>query len=422
MPKLQAVRGMNDILPEQAAIFSHIESTAKRIFAQYGYQQAIFPCVEKTELFEHSVGQATDIVEKEMYTFEDRNGESLTLRPEGTAGCVRAGIEHGLFYNQTQRLWYSGPMFRHERPQKGRYRQFYHIGVEAFGYAGPDIDAEMLFMSYRLFQALGLTNLTLEINTLGSSESREAYRKKLIGFFEQHANKLDEDSTRRLKTNPLRILDSKNPEMQSLIAGAPKLTDYLDKDSKAHYDTLKSYLRQAAIPFVEKPTLVRGLDYYCHTVYEWTTEHLGAQATVLAGGRFDGLVKRLGGQDTPACGFALGVERLSLLLENQVKLPDQADIYIVVQSDDLMEHALILAEKLRARNSRLKVLTNCGGGSMKSQFKKADKSGADVAIILGDEEFKHSEVTIKNLRDDTPQQRISFEEALKITEVRRGKL
>lgn len=374
---IRSVRGMNDILPNVTPYWQAVETTLNNILTSYGYQEIRFPIVEKTALFCRSIGEVTDIVEKEMYSFDDRNGDSLTLRPEGTAGCVRAAMQNGLL-NQTQRLWYMGPMFRHERPQKGRYRQFHQIGVEAYGFDGPDIDAEMILMTARLWKQLGLTGLTLQINSLGSTEARLAYREKLIAYFEANQTQLDEDSQRRLHTNPLRILDSKNPDMQALNEGAPKLLDHLDEASKQDFTALCASLDAVGLAYEINPRLVRGLDYYGKTVFEWVTDHLGSQGTVCAGGRYDSLVSQLGGKGATAIGFAIGLERLIALLEAMDALPqiEKIDAYLVAVGDNAAKQALLLAERLRDQIPDLKLITHCGGGSFKSQFKHADRSGA----------------------------------------------
>ncbi len=418
---IQAIRGMNDILPDQTPYWRRLEDTVQGVLAAHGYQEIRLPLVEKTELFRRSIGEVTDIVEKEMYTFEDRNGDSLTLRPEGTAGCVRAGIENGLLYNQVQRLWYAGPMFRHERPQKGRYRQFYQIGVEAFGMSGPDIDAELLFMTARIWRQLGLQEVRLQINSLGSAEARAVYRKTLVEYLAAHQERLDEDSRRRLYTNPLRILDSKNPDMQSLIAGAPRLMDYLDDESRVHFEELKALLDAASIPYEINPRLVRGLDYYCKTVFEWVTDQLGAQGTVCAGGRYDGLVEQLGGKPTPAAGFAMGLERLVTMMELSGIAPtdQKPHAYLVMVGQAAERRGMILAERLRNVCPGLRLLVNCGGGGFKSQLKRADKSGADVALILGEDEVNNSRIGVKSLRDERPQRTVSWNELLDtLTEAR----
>ncbi|AOY87912.1 histidine--tRNA ligase [Marinobacter salinus] len=402
---------MNDILPEQTPVWQFVESTVRKVLAQYGYQEIRMPIVEQTDLFKRSIGEVTDIVEKEMYTFEDRNGDSLTLRPEGTAGCVRAAEEHGLLFNQTRRLWYTGPMFRHERPQKGRYRQFHQIGVECFGMAGPDIDAELLILTARLWKELGLEGHTrLEINSIGTSEARRAYREALVDYLEQDKAGLDADSQRRLQTNPLRILDSKNPSTRKILEGAPSLDDYLDDESRIHFDRLRELLDAAGINYTVNPALVRGLDYYGKTVFEWITDSLGAQGTVCAGGRYDGLVEQLGGKPTCAVGFAMGVERLILLLETLEVIPDHvnnnADVYVTAMGESAMAPAFALAESLRSALVDRVVVSHCGGGSFKSQMKKADRSAARYAVILGENELANGTVGLKPLRADEPQREV----------------
>jgi len=395
---IRSIRGMNDLLPETTPYWQVIETTLKNVLAGYGYQEIRFPIVEKTELFKRSIGEVTDIVEKEMYTFEDRNGDSLTLRPEGTAGCVRAAMENGLL-NQTQRLWYMGPMFRHERPQKGRYRQFHQLGVEAYGFDGPDIDAEMIMLTARLWKALGLKGVTLQINSLGSTQARLAYREVLIAYFEKHQAELDEDSQRRLHSNPLRILDSKNPAMQALNEAAPKLIDHLDDESKQHFEQLCQILDSVGIDYEINPRLVRGLDYYGKTVFEWVTDQLGSQGTVCAGGRYDGLVAQLGGKGATAIGFAIGLERLVALLEATQALPDikQTDAYLVAVGEQAMAQAPLLTERLRDELPGIKLISHCGGGSFKSQFKRADRSGARWTLILGDDEVSSQTIGIKTM-------------------------
>ncbi len=402
---IQSIRGMNDILPAESYLWQHVETTLRNVLQSYGYQEIRLPLLEKTELFKRSIGEATDIVEKEMYTFLDRNNESLTLRPEGTASCVRAGIEHGLFHNQTQRLWYFGPNYRYERPQKGRYRQFYQCGAEVFGLPGPDADAELIQLAGRILQNLGLrSSVTLELNSLGSPESRLAYRDVLVTYFTQHHDQLDEDSQRRLTTNPLRILDSKNPALRELIAHAPKLTEYLDPESQEHFTKLQEYLTAVGISFVINPCLVRGLDYYTKTVFEWVTTELGSQGAICAGGHYDNLVEQLGGKPTPALGFAIGIERLILLLQQTQQLtPPTPEIYFMSDNDDCFQKSLYLADSLRSQVPGLSVILHCGGGSFKNQFKRADKSGAQFALILGEEELKTHTVSIKSLRENTPQ-------------------
>ena len=407
---LQAIRGMNDILPAQSPAWQYFEDTVRSVLDTYGFQEIRMPIVEKTELFKRSIGEVTDIVEKEMYTFDDRNGDSLTLRPEGTAGCVRACIQHGLTHNQVQRLWYSGPMFRHERPQKGRYRQFHQIGIEVFGLDGPDIDAELLMLTARLWKRLGLQQVSLQLNSLGTSADRAKFREALVSYLQQHREQLDEDSKRRLESNPLRILDSKSPQTQSLLEEAPRLAEYIDAESQAHFDQLCSLLDAARIPYTVNPCLVRGLDYYGRTVFEWVTDQLGAQGTVCAGGRYDVLVEQLGGRTTPAVGFAMGIERLIALLESQhVSLPDKAPhVYIVAVGEQAQRHGLLLSEQLRDSVPALRIMTHCGGGSFKSQFKKADRSGAHFALVLGDEELEQGRAGLKALREQTDQETVEF--------------
>ncbi len=402
---IQAVRGMNDILPGDTPYWQRLEAEIRAVLAQYGYREIRFPIVEKTELFKRSIGEVTDIVEKEMYTFEDRNGDSLSLRPEGTACCVRAGIQHSLLTNQqVQRLWYMGPMFRHERPQKGRYRQFHQVGVEAFGMSGPDLDAELILMSARLWRRLGLDGLELQINSLGTSEARAVYRDRLVAYFSEHRDQLDADSLRRLESNPLRILDSKNPDMRALVEAAPKLSDYLDEDSREHFDSLCGLLDAAGLSYTVNPCLVRGLDYYSRTVFEWVTDQLGAQGTVCAGGRFDVLVEQLGGKPTPAAGFAVGLERLLELVREQLQPQHLPHAYLVLVGEAAQAQGLVLAERLREAQPGLRLVTHCGGGSFKSQFKRADKSGARVALVLGEDEVAQGTVGVKYLREDREQE------------------
>lgn len=415
MKNLQAVRGMNDILPADSALWQYLESTVAKVLAGYGYQQIRLPIVEPTELFKRSIGEVTDIVEKEMYTFADRNGDSLTLRPEGTAGCVRAMLEHGLLGGGvSHKVWYTGPMFRHERPQKGRYRQFHQVGVETFNLTGPDIDAELIILSWRLWQQLGLDQaVTLELNSLGSSADRARYREDLVTYLRARFEQLDEDSQRRLDSNPLRVLDSKNPDTQALLADAPKLADYLNDEARAHFDGLRALLDAAGIPYVINPRLVRGLDYYGLTVFEWVTDKLGAQGTVCAGGRYDGLVEQLGGKPAPAVGFAMGMERLLLLIETLDKVPAelsrQVDVYLVTLGDGTQQAAIRLAEQLRDALPGIRLVVHCGGGSFKSQFKKADKSGALYALILGEEEAAAGQVGLKPLRGDGEQLNLAWD-------------
>jgi histidyl-tRNA synthetase len=410
MAKLQAVRGMHDILMHDTPRWQFLEESIKTILQQYAYQEIRLPIVEKTELFTRSIGDNTDIVSKEMYSFDDRNDTSLTLRPEGTAGCVRAGIEHGLFHNQTQRLWYCGPMFRHERPQKGRQRQFHQIGVEAFGFNGPDIDAEQILMCARLWEILNLSEISLEINSLGTSDSRLKYRTILVDYFSSYKDQLDEDSLVRLEQNPLRILDSKNPDMRSLIKGAPTLDEHLDIESADHFAGLKEILDGAGLQYTVNQRLVRGLDYYGKTVFEWISNQLGAQGTVCAGGRYDGLVEQHGATPTPAVGFAIGLERL-LELASFENMPDNAPhVYLLISGEKAIKPGLLLAEQMRSQLPDIRILSHCGGGSFKSQFKKADKSGAQLALVLGEDELENNQLTIKYLRTDEPQTLVKWAE------------
>jgi len=406
---IQAIRGMNDLLPEALSLWQRIEQTAETVLRAYGYREIRFPIIEKTELYKRSIGEVTDIVEKEMYTFEDRNGDSLTLRPEGTAGCVRAGVENGLLHNQVQRLWYAGPMFRHERPQKGRYRQFHQIGVEAFGIGTPDIDAELILMTARLWRLLGIHGLELQVNSLGTPTARTRYRQVLVEYLRGHHAHLDEDSRRRLDSNPLRVLDSKNPDMQSLIATAPNLYEHLDDESRRHFEQLCSTLQVANIAYRVNPRLVRGLDYYTRTVFEWVTADLGAQGTVCAGGRYDGLVEQLGGQTTPAAGFAIGLERLAELaaLQKVAGADQPPQVYVAPLGEGkVVQQGLVLAEQLR--DAGLRVALHCGGGSLKSQLKRADRSGARYALLLGESELAAVQVSVKNLRVEEPQQQVGL--------------
>lgn len=417
MKELRAIRGMNDLQPTQSTVWQYVESTLSELFARYGYSEIRTPILEATQLFARAVGEATDIVEKEMYTFDDKGGDSVTLRPEGTAGTVRAAIQNGLL-NQPQRLWYFGPMFRYERPQKGRLRQFHQFGVEVFGIEGPDIDAEILMMTARLWKQLGVADhVTLQLNSLGNSESRAAFREALVGYLSARKDQLDEDSQRRLEKNPLRILDSKNPDTQALLADAPCLLDFLDDESRAHFDQLRAFLDAAGVTYEINPRLVRGLDYYGKTVFEWVTDSLGAQGTVCAGGRYDGLVEQMGGKPTPAVGFGLGVERLVLLLETLNVLPDaldqQIDAYLVAVGD-VQSAALAAAEQLRTELPWLRLQTHCGGGSFKSQMKKADKSNAEYALIIGEDEAAAGQVTVKSLRADAEQQTVALADLPKI--------
>jgi len=397
---IQAIRGMNDCLPTDSPLWQKVEGTVKQVISAYGYSEVRMPIVEQTHLFSRAIGEVTDVVEKEMYTFEDRNGDSLTLRPEGTAGCVRSGIENGLLYNQEQRLWYMGPMFRHERPQKGRYRQFHQVGAEVFGLNGPDVDAEMIMMTARLWRELGISDhVRLELNSIGSLEARANYRDALVAYLEQHEEVLDEDCKRRMYTNPLRVLDTKNPDVQAILGDAPKLSAFLDEESKQHFAGLCELLDAAGIEYQVNERLVRGLDYYNRTVFEWITESLGAQGTVCGGGRYDGLVEQLGGKATPAVGFAMGLERLVLLLDtlglNDVRRA--VDVYLVTAGEGTMMSGMKLAEQLRESVPGLRVMTHFGGGSFKKQFKRADKVGAAVALVLGENEVAEGTVVVKDL-------------------------
>ena len=410
--QLQAIRGMNDVLPEASGTWRFVESVVREVIESYGYREIRLPILEQTELFRRSIGEVTDIVEKEMYTFLDRNEESLTMRPEATAGMVRAGMSHGLFHNQRQKLWTAGPMFRYEKPQKGRYRQFHQIDVEAMGYSGPDVDAELIIMSARMWQKLKLSRLSLQINSLGSPQTRKIYRESLVNYFSTVKSGLDEDSIRRLEQNPLRILDSKNPDMQELIAGAPVMLDYLDEESEKHFAELKALLDAAGIAYDINPRLVRGLDYYNLTVFEWLTDALGSQGAVCAGGRYDGLVEKLGGRQTPAIGWAMGIERLIGLFEAcGGKAPDlDPDVYIVAVGDAALTRGFEVAESLREEIDGIRVDLNLGGGSFKSQLKRADKSGAEYAVVLGDDEVAENRAGLKPLRSDQDQQSVALEE------------
>ncbi|WP_024872847.1 histidine--tRNA ligase [Tolumonas lignilytica] len=410
--QIQAIRGMNDCLPEQTPVWQMVEAKLRQVVSSYGYSEIRMPVVEMTHLFQRAIGEVTDVVEKEMYTFNDRNGDSLTLRPEGTAGCVRACIEHGLVYNQERRLWYVGPMFRHERPQKGRYRQFHQFGVEVFGLTGPDIDAELIMLTARLWRELGIAQFTtLQLNTLGSSVERAAYRDALVAFLEQHKDRLDEESQRRMYSNPLRVLDTKNPQVQEILANAPTLSDYFGEETKAHFSNLKSLLDAAGIAYQVNERLVRGLDYYNYTVFEWVTDSLGAQGTICGGGRYDGLVEQLGGQATPAIGFAMGLERLTLMLETLEKvnnIPPTVDVYICMAGEGTQTAGLLLAEQLRTAHPQLRVMSHCGGGNFKKQMKRADKVAAKVALILGETEVAEQKITVKFLRDQVEQQTVDI--------------
>jgi len=411
---IQAIRGMNDCLPSETGIWQMVEAVLRRVASNYGFAEIRMPIVESTALFKRSIGEVTDIVEKEMYTFEDRNGDSLTLRPEGTASCVRAGNQHGLLYNQEQRLWYMGPMFRHERPQKGRYRQFHQFGLEAFGIATPDIDAEIILLTSRLWRELGINEfVTLELNSLGSNEERAKYRDALVAFLTEKEQLLDEDSKRRMHTNPLRVLDSKNPDVQAALVGAPKLADYFGEESSAHFASVCQRLDAAGVKYVINDRLVRGLDYYNRTVFEWVTSSLGAQGTICAGGRYDGLVEQLGGKSTPGFGFALGIERLVLMLTSLEKANNiraQVDAYVIMLGSDVEITANGLAEQWRDQVPDIRLQCHCGGGNMKKQMKRADKSGAQIALILGEDEIAQKMVTVKYLRGQQEQQSLPLEQ------------
>ncbi|EDM68083.1 MAG: histidine--tRNA ligase [Moritella sp.] len=411
---IQAIRGMNDCLPEQTPVWQKVESILRDTVAAYGYSEIRMPIVESTNLFKRAIGEVTDVVEKEMYTFDDRNGDSLTLRPEGTASTVRAGIQNGLLYNQERRMWYIGPMFRHERPQKGRYRQFHQFGVEIFGLKGADTDAEVILLTARLWRLLGIEqHVTLQLNSLGSSAERSAHKEALISFLEGFKDQLDEESQRRMYTNPLRVLDSKNPNVQALLNDAPSLADYYGEETKAHFDGLCKMLDSAGVNYQINHRLVRGLDYYNYTVFEWVTESLGAQGTVCGGGRYDGLVEQLGGKATPAVGFALGIERLVLLLETLELTADIAgavDVYIAALGEGADMHGMLLAEQLRDQMPNVKFMMHNGGGNFKKQLKRADQNGAKVALILGSDEIENQQVTVKDLTGKTQQQTIAVTE------------
>ena len=405
---------MNDCLPSETNVWQMVEEVLRRVASNYGFAEIRMPIVESTALFKRSIGEVTDIVEKEMYTFDDRNGDSLTLRPEGTASCVRAGNQNGLLYNQEQRLWYMGPMFRHERPQKGRYRQFHQFGIEAFGIASADIDAEVIMLSARLWKELGISEfVTLELNSLGSNEERSAYRDALVEFLQQREDQLDEDSKRRMHSNPLRVLDSKNPDVQSALADAPKLSDYFGEETQQHFSQLRRFLDNAGIKYQLNERLVRGLDYYNRTVFEWVTSSLGAQGTVCAGGRYDGLVEQLGGKATPGIGFALGIERLVLMLvelEKTKNIRPQVDAYVIMLGDDVTLQGNTLAEQWRDQVPDIRLQCHCGGGNMKKQMKRADKSGAQLALILGEDELANNTITVKYLRGQHEQQSLPIED------------
>jgi len=409
--QIQAIRGMNDCLPSQSGLWQFVESVIRQVVASYGYQEIRTPIVESTHLFKRSIGEVTDIVEKEMYTFADRNDESVTLRPEGTASVVRAGNEHGLLYNQQQRLWYMGPMFRYEKPQKGRYRQFHQFGLEAFGLAGPDIDAEVILLSHRLWQRFGIAeHVSLEINSLGSNQARVDYKEKLVAFLRTRQDELDEDSLRRLETNPLRVLDSKNPQVQAVVKDAPQLIDCLDEESAQHFTALCERLDSFGIQYRVNPSLVRGLDYYNRTVFEWVTTSLGAQGTICAGGRYDGLVEQLGGKSTPGVGFAVGLERLVLMLETlelDKEVATSVDIYVTALDASVETYAWQITEKIRDVLPEIRVMNHCGGGNIKKQMKKADTSGAKLVFLIGGGELQEQSVTVKYLREQQEQVSIS---------------
>ena len=412
---IQAIRGMHDVLPDQTPLWQYAERILREVMSSYGYSEIRLPVVEKTELFKRSIGEVTDIVEKEMYTFEDRNGDSLTLRPEGTAGCLRACLEHGLLHNQVHRLWYYGPMYRHERPQKGRYRQFIQLGVETYGMSGPDIDAELIFIMDRLWKKLGIREkVCLQLNSLGTIDERLIYRQVLVEYFQANLSQLDEDSLRRLQTNPLRILDTKNPAMFHLVANAPALMDYLGAESLEHFKGLTTALDDLAVSYQINTRLVRGLDYYSKTVFEWVTDELGSQGTVCAGGRYDSVVEQLGGKPNSAVGFAMGIERLLALLEVSGNIPvtQAVNVFMIRVGESAEREGLRFAEKLRDAVTGLKLQVNCGGGSFKSQFKKADKIGADYAIILGDDEVSNGQLSLKSLRTSQEQQTLTQQEAI----------
>lgn len=407
---IQSVRGMHDILPSDIVYWQYVESLCREVATSYAYQEIRFPILEQTALFKRSIGDVTDIIEKEMYTFEDRNGDSLSLRPEGTASCVRAALEHGLLHNQQQRFWYLGPMFRHERPQKGRSRQFHQLGVEALGISKPEADVEVILFSKRIIERLGLLgDVTLQINTLGTLEARAVYRQELVTYYQACFEALDDDSKSRLHKNPLRILDSKNSEMQLINESAPKLIDYLDDVSKAHFNRTCELLTALEIPFVITPTLVRGLDYYCHTVFEWVTTALGAQGTVCAGGRYDYLVEQLGGRSTPAVGFAMGLERIVLLLQEKCKREQAIDVFFVLMGDAALLAGFRIAERLRKASLTLSIEVNCTEASFKSQLKRADKSGARYAVVMGEDELHEQVVILKDLRKEVDQQKLTID-------------
>jgi len=409
---IQPVRGMNDVLPDQAPFWDRLEATAAELFASYGYQRVRLPVLERTELFSRSIGELTDIVEKEMYTFDDRNGESVTLRPEATAGVVRAGLSNGLLHNQQQKLWCAGPMFRREKPQKGRYRQFHQLSVEALGFAEPEVDAELIAMSARLWKQLGLKSVQLELNSIGTAESRQGYKQVLVEYFSAHREILDEDSVRRLERNPLRILDSKNPALRDVIAAAPLFSGYLDDESRAHFERVQCLLADVGVSFALNPRLVRGLDYYSRTVFEWVTDRLGAQSAVCSGGRYDGLVAQLGGRDTPAVGWALGIERIVELLQAEATPCAEVapDAYLVAAGEAERRYGFKVAEQLRDRLPGLRLSIGGPAAGFKAQLRRADKSGARFALIVGAEELAAGRISVKPLREDRPQQLLGLDE------------
>lgn len=411
--KIQAITGMKDLLPEETPLWEKVEGILRETVESYGYSEIRMPILEKTDLFVRSIGEVTDVVEKEMYSFEDVGGDKLSLRPEGTAGCVRACNEHGIIHNQERRLWYMGPMFRHEKPQKGRYREFHQFGIEVFGLTGPDIDAEILMLTNRIWQKFGISeHVKLELNSLGSAEERKQYRSRLVSFLEEHKDVLDEDSKRRMYTNPLRVLDSKNEAVQELLKDAPKLSDFFGEETKAHFSGLRQLLDEAGIRYEINDRLVRGLDYYNYTVFEWVTDLLGAQSTICGGGRYDGLVEQLGGQPSPAVGCAIGLERFMLVAEavGQQQSRGPVDVYFCSMGENARRRSFQIAEKLRTDIRGLRLMMNCGDGAFKKQFKKADKSGAKYALVLGDDELSKGIVAVKDLRNDGNQQEIALDD------------
>lgn len=411
---IQAIRGMNDCLPTDTTLWQWVENQIRTTLGHYGYQEIRMPVVENTGLFSRAIGEVTDVVEKEMFTFNDRDGESITLRPEGTAGCVRAGIQNGLLYNQEQRLWYMGAMFRYERPQKGRYRQFHQLGVEVFGISHPHIDAELISLTARLWKNLGISqHITLQLNSIGSLEARKLYRQALVDYLTPYYDELDEDCQRRLTTNPLRILDSKNQQVQTLLDNAPKLQDYLDEESKVHFNELCQLLDGLGIAYELNPKLVRGLDYYNKTVFEWVTDSLGAQGTICGGGRYDKLVEQLGGYATSGVGFAIGLERLVLLIQavnHKITLPKSVDFYVIFAGENTAIPAFCLAEKLRTALPHYRTMLHCSAGNFKKQFKRADKTGASIALVLGESEIEKGNVVVKYLREDRPQDVVKLDQ------------